>query len=132
MSSPVKKGHITNQNKGQKMITKKDLLAQFTQEIHTLNVEAWNNAEVKIRKLTIKEQAHINSILFGDITLMDADSLAANISLSALQEAQIQTASYALTDPKMSVDEISAQTGEFLLGIAEIHEFIGEWSTPKK
>ena len=114
------------------MTTKKDLLALFTQETRTLKVEAWNDAEVKIRKLNIKEQAEINDVLFGEVTLKDADDMAANISLGAMQYAQILSASYALVEPKMTVSEIQNQTAEFLTGIAEIHDALTEWSNPKK
>ena len=114
------------------MITKKDLLAQFTQATETFTVEAWNNAQVQLRKLTIKEQADINAILFGDITTANVEELSTSISLSAMQDAQILTAHYALVEPKMSVNDINNLPIEALAGIAEIHEALSEWSNPKK
>ena len=134
VSSPTyNKGHqpINKNPKGTHMNTK-DFLAQFTQETLTFIVEAWNQTEVKIRKLTIKEQAHVNSILYGELTLEDAQQGSMNIDLLAVQEAQIQTVAYALIEPKLAVEDINKMPTEFLEGVTEIADKLTEDSQPKK
>ena len=113
-------------------MTKKDLLAQFTQETKTITIKAWDNAEVKIRKLTIKEQAEVNALIYGDLTLDEAQEGTAHIDLLAVQESQILSASYALVEPSLTVDEIKNLPSDALEGISEIQEALTNWSEPKK
>jgi len=113
------------------MINKKDLFKKFNPETKTVNVKAWGEAPVEIRKLTIKEQADVNSLLYGNLSIEEAQEGTAHIDITAVQEAQILSVSYALVNPQLSVDEIKSMPSDFLEGIGEISEALNSWSNPK-
>lgn len=117
------------------MITKEDLFRKFKNEEKTLHVEAWE-ADVKIRRLTIKEADEVSALMLGELTNEKFANIQNNemiLSADSFSQSQYLTVSHALVDPKMTSEELGALAGNFAkAGVLEIYSAIQEWDKPKK
>lgn len=112
-------------------MTKKELLEKFKPETKEIEVKAWG-ANVSIKKLTIKEANDVQSMLMNNATTEELQTGKLEISVGKLQQSQWLAVSYALVEPKLTIDEISGLSTDGQLGIAEIYEALQAWDKPKK
>ena len=55
-----------------------------------------------------------------------------NVSITAFENAKLQTIITAVTSPKFSEDDLNDMSVSAKDGLSEIYEAIGEFNTPKK
>lgn len=98
------------------MLKFEDIKAQAKTEKKTIKVKAWGGGEVEIRSLTIAETADIAA------TQMRGEG----------GMAMVKTASYALVEPIMSINDISNLDRELFDGVKEIVDAMEGFVKPKK
>lgn len=97
------------------MLSLEDIQSQCKTTEKTVKIKAWGG-DVKIRQLTVKESS---------------DVLTSQLAQDGAM-AMIKTASFALLEPKMSIDKIQDLSQEAFEGIREVVEAVGELSEVKK
>lgn len=113
-------------------MTKEELFALYPTETKEIQVKAWQNKSVKIKKLTIKQDDEVKAMLMNNASADDLADGKFEVSVSLLQKSQWLAVSYALVEPKLTVDEISGLPTDALAGISEVYEALQEWAKPKK
>lgn len=113
-------------------MTKQELFALYPAETKEIQVKAWNNNKVKIKKLTIKQDDEVQSMLMNNASVGDLQGGKLEVSVGLLQKSQWLAVSYALIEPKLTVDELSGLPIDAQAGVGEIHEALQAWSKPKK
>jgi len=117
------------------MITKEELLNKFKTEEKIINVKAWD-ADVKIRRLTIKESDEAESMMLGSVDLLSAQEIKngkMTLNADSFSRSQLLTVSCALVEPKMTIDELNGMSGaEARAGVLEIYLAAQDWDKPKK
>jgi len=110
-------------------MTKLELL-NFGKETKEIEIEAWDNTKVTIKKLTIGEQAKVQAVLLKDRDLANAKE--GQVSIDSYNKSVQLIVSLCLVEPKFTVKEIQDMSSDIAEGIMEINNKISEWSTPKK
>ncbi|MDD5406013.1 MAG: hypothetical protein PHE73_03605 [Sulfurovaceae bacterium] len=113
-------------------ITKEELFALYPAETKEMQVKAWQNMSVKIKKLTIKQDDEVQAMLMNNASANDLKDGKLEVSVSLLQKSQWLAVSYALVEPRLTVDEISSLPTDAFAGVSEIYDALQEWGKPKK
>ena len=113
------------------MLNKEMLLGKFERKQKTIKVKAWGG-EVVIQQLSIKEKSEIEAMIYGNATPEELREGTFKIDMNALVASRIKAVSYALVEPKLSIEDLESLTGEAGEGINEVHSALEELNTPKK
>lgn len=113
------------------MIEKNALLEKFKRNQKKIKVKAWGE-EVVIQQLSVKEKSEVESFILGDATPEELRNGTFKIGMAAAIESRILAVSYALVEPKMSVEDLNSLDASASEGLGEIYQAIEDFNTPKK
>lgn len=110
------------------MLKFEDIQKKHPTQEKTITVKAWGG-DVRIRQLTIGERSEVMAMMMSGDGKVVRDKIRANAGQYA--KSRILAASFALVEPAISYDDLSALSGS-MDAVNEINEALNEFDTPKK
>jgi len=106
-----------------------NIFDKYKTETKTIEIDG---KKLTIRKLTNKEANEVQEVMLSDASTKELQNGEVKISVGKLRKVQMMTVSYALVEPKMSIEDLENLSEDSFELIQKIYEKVQDFDKPKK